>query len=230
MSIISTALSAAGSAIKAAVKFVARTAMAGVKSFPGAIRGIGRAGLGAVRLAGRVVSAIARVGYRVACVGTGVAANAANNILNLFSRRGQELPEPVHQELFSPTEAWVAEMEEAHLQHELSEAADLVAEEPNALAYQYIVSDDKVRRSMKLDGVSPEVRGWCHSLVQAERELVRRAGAQGMLRHIVGGKEIKGVRRVKARDSIIDFTQCAETNAFEMNDSFGPGREMQLAV
>lgn len=213
--------SAIATAIKATVKAIGRT-----------VKYIGRAGLGAVRLAGRAAMASVRVAGRAAYVGVGLVANAANNVLGLLGRGGgAELPEPSHnQETFAPDEAWLEEMEVAHLQHELAEVDNIVDEEPNALAYQYLVSDDKTRRTMSLNGVDPAVRSWCHSLCASERELVKRAGAQNMLRHINGGKAIAGVRRVKAREAVIDFTQRDQASAFEMDDTFGPGSEMRLAM
>ena len=230
MSIISSALRAVGTALKFTAKMIGKAAVGTAKSFGGAVKNMGRAAVGSVRLAGRAVVATARLGYRVAYVGAGLAANAAHNLINMFGRGGgQELQEPA-QEVFSPTEEWVESMEAAHLEHELAEVADMIDEQPNAEAYKYLVSDDRTRRSMSLNNVDPYVRSWCHSLVQSERQLVRRAGAQGMLRHIAGGKQIAGVRKVKPRESVLDFSQRGSESAFEMDDSFGPGTEMRLAM
>ena len=232
MSIISTALRAAGAAIKYAAKMVGRAAVGTVRSFGGAVKDMGRIGIGAARLAGRVVAATARVGYRGALVATGLAAHAANNIISMFGRGGgTELPEPTHQEVFSPTEEWVAEMETAHEAHELGEIESTFADNPDAEAYRYVVSDDKARRNMDLSAMSPDVRGWCHSLCESERLLVKRSGCEKMLRHLEGKKLITGVRKVKPRETILDFSQLRD-NSFEMNEGgmLEPGTEIRMAV
>jgi hypothetical protein len=231
MSILRSVGSAVATAIKSVAKAVGRAVISGVKSIPGAIRGVGRAGLGAVRLAGRVVSATARVGYRAALVGTGLAANAVNNLVGMFGRGGgTELPEPDHGEVFSPTDAWLEEMESAHEAHEIGEVETSFADNPDAQAYVYAVSDDKTRRTMDMSKMSPEVRSWCHSLCESERVLVKRAGCEKMLRHLEGRKMIQGVRKVKPREVILDFTQ-RNNSAYAMNHDadLEPGMAMRMA-
>lgn len=218
MSIMKSVASAIGTAITSVAK----------ASFS-AIKTVGRAGVCAVRLAGRAAVASVKMASRAAYAGAGTVLSAADRLFGMFGP-AHPLPEPAEQEVFSPTEEWVESMETAHLAHELQEVDTLADKEPNALAYKYLVSDDKARRNMSLSSLSPEVQGWCHSLVESERQLVRRAGVKGMLRHLHGGKEIKGVRKLKARESVIDFTRRDQSATFEMDDSFRPRNEMRLAM
>lgn len=230
MSIISSALKAAGTVIKATVRFVARTVVAGVKAIPGTLKAVGRGAVGAVRLAGRAAVASIKVAGRAAYVGAGFAVSAADNILGLLGRGGgRELPEP-EAEVFEPGTEFSEHMEEMHLAHELEEVEGRFADDPNAEVYRYLVSDDKYRRTTKLDGVKPEVEGWACRLPAAERLLVKRAGCEALIRHLSGGKQIKGVPAVKRREAVIDFTQRSRDSAFEMNDDFEQGRVMRMAM
>ncbi|WP_374311714.1 hypothetical protein [Dongia sp.] len=221
MSSLRSAASVIGTAIKSAVKAIGY-----------AVKKIGKASVGAVRLAGRSALATARVGYRTASVATRIAANMAHSLIDLFGRGSPELPEAPESQVFSPTEEWLAEMEESHLDHELGEVDKLVDDDPRAIVYSYMVApDDAARRKIDLSLLPDDVRSWACRMIEPERLLVRRAGCERMLAHLDGTKMIKGVRKLTPRKAVIDFTQRKSSDSYSMADDFGgPGTEMRLAL
>jgi hypothetical protein len=156
--------------------------------------------------------------------------SAADRLLGMFSRGGQELPEPEYQEVFSPSDEWLAEMESAHEAYEIGEIESSFADNPNAEIYRYVAAaDDNARRKVDLSKLDPNVRSWAYKLVDAERVLLKRAGCDKMLKHIAGTKLIKGVAPVRPREVVLDFTR-REQSTFELADTFGPGTEMRMAM
>lgn len=131
------------------------------------------------------------------------ASTVAGTFDALFSHP-TELPEP---EIFMPTEEWVEETEQLHVQHEIGEAEGRLAGNPNSTLYRYVCTPRDKRDALDISAATPDAAAWARRLSDAEAILVRKSGCEAMLRHINGKKPISGVGPVRRQAPLLDFTQ-----------------------
>lgn len=145
------------------------------------------------------------------------AAGTVGGMVDALFASEASLPEPEYEEVFAPGEAWMEETAALHMQHEIQEREGRLATNPNSALYRYVCAPRDKRDELDISGVSPDAQAWARRLTDAEALLVRKAGCEGMLRHISGKKAIPAVAQVRKVQQVLDFTQRVTTGEYDLS-------------